>query len=62
MESFSTPANQVVFHAHVHLSVCWVVGLSAELDDNYKTDFQDTWMEDGSWPRINPINLLCGSG
>ena len=40
------------------MSMCWLVGLSAELHKNYRMDLQKTWMEDGSQARIDHINLF----
>ena len=37
---------------------CPFVGLSAGLHNNVWTDFSETWIESGSQPRIDPINLL----
>ena len=34
-----------------------LVGLSAGFHKNYRTDFHKTWMEDGSRPRMDPINF-----
>ena len=42
---------------YVFNCVCLFVGLSSGLHKNYLTDFRETWMEDGSWPRIGPINF-----
>ena len=30
---------------------CWMVGLSKGLNENYRTDFHITWMEDGYCPK-----------
>ena len=35
--------------------VGWLVG--AGLNNNYFTDVLETWMEDGSWPRMDRINF-----
>lgn len=35
--------------------------LSAGKHKNYWTDLHDTWMEDGSRPRIDPVNFWCWS-
>ena len=40
---------------------CCLLGLSAGLDKNCWTDFHKTWMEDGSRPRKDLINLWCWS-
>ena len=37
---------------------CPFVGLSAGLHKNYTPDFYDTWMEDGSQPRIGPHLII----
>lgn len=41
--------------------VWWLVGLWAGLQKIFRTDFNKTWMEDGSWPKIDPINFWYGS-
>ena len=48
------------------LSVCllhfagWLVGLSTGLHKNSRTDFHQTWMEDGSQPKIDPAkDAMC---
>ena len=43
---------------------CWfgfLVGLWAGLHKNYWIDFLETWMEEWSQPRIQPINFWCSS-
>lgn len=42
------------------MSICGLVGLSARL--YRKTDFDETWIEDGSWTRTEPINFWRGCG
>ena len=37
------------------------LGLSAGLHKNYRMSFHDAQMEDGSWPRLDPVNFWCGS-
>ena len=39
------------------VSICWLVDLSRGLHKNYQTDFYETWIEDESRPRIDPINF-----
>ena len=50
------------FGGHVFTASVCFAGLSAGLHENYGTDFRVTWMEDGSRPRMDAINLLCGAG
>ena len=60
--------GQNVFNLHYEgfffpsVPVCWMVGLSAGLHKNYFTDFNKTWMEDGSQPMIDPTNFEYKSG
>ena len=43
------------------VSVCWLFcWFISRITQNWM-DFQETWIEDGSGPRINPINFWCGS-
>ena len=35
----------------------WLIALPVGLHKSYSVDFQETWMEDGFWPRIDPINF-----
>lgn len=41
--------------------VSWFDGLSTGLHKNCGTDFHETWVEGGSWPRIDPNKLWCRS-
>lgn len=47
--------KKVMFSSRI---VCW---LSAELHKNYSIVLHKTWVEDGSLPRIVPINFWWGS-
>lgn len=40
-------------------SMCfgWLAGLSPGLHFNYRIHFQETWMEDGSWPKTDRIGF-----
>ena len=49
-----TSAKDVIFST---VSFCWRVGVSAGLHKIYRMDFHETWMEDVSQPRIDPINI-----
>ena len=40
--------------------LCWLV-CEQNKAKNYTTHFHKTWMEDGTRPRIDPINLWCRS-
>ena len=40
--------------------VGWLVGLSAGLQKTTE-QLNKTWIEDGSWPRTDPIHFWCGS-
>lgn len=44
-----------------HLVGCWV-GLLPVLNKNYWMDLHETWIEDGSRPRIDPTDFWCSSG
>lgn len=50
-----SPRGGYVF-THIRLFGGWLVGLSLELHKNYSVYFHDTWMEDWSQARIDPIN------
>ena len=57
----STSAKEVVFSP---MSICWLDGLVVSRitkgkKKNYIADFHKTWMENGSWQRIDPINFWC---
>ena len=48
--------TSVMFSA---VTVALLVALSAGLHKNYQRVFHVTWMEDGSWLRIDTINFCC---
>ena len=59
IEHIITSAKDVhVFHL---CQVFWLVGLCAGFYKNYRRHFHQTWMQDGSRPRIDPNNFWCGS-
>lgn len=43
-------------------SPCPFDALSAELHFNYRMDYHNTSMEDGSWPGVDPEGWLCIEG
>lgn len=49
-----TPAKEVM---PSFTSFCWLVGFPAGLHETCWMDFHDTWIRDGSWPRIDPLTF-----
>ena len=49
-----TPYCYLHQEVYVSIHVCLLVGLSGGLHKINKTDLHETWMKDGSQPRIDP--------
>lgn len=43
-------------------SLVCLIGLSARLHKNYRTDFHKTWVKDEFWGEIDTINFWCRAG
>ena len=52
-----TSVKEVLFSP---VFICWLVGLWAGLHKNHRVDLYETWIEDVSWSRIDPINFWGG--